>query len=42
MDEVTVDVQETGTVVVADDVVVPDLVIEGTGCAHGCHPFQGL
>ncbi|KMS65567.1 hypothetical protein BVRB_034660, partial [Beta vulgaris subsp. vulgaris] len=37
VNEVTVDVEKTGAVFLAgDDVVVEDLVIEGTGCAHGC------
>jgi hypothetical protein len=36
VNEVAVDVEKTGAVFLAgDDMVVEDLVIEGTGCAHG-------
>jgi hypothetical protein len=39
MDEVTVDIEKTGAGFIGgNDVVVPDLVIESTRCAHGCHP----
>ncbi|MNS78098.1 hypothetical protein D3C72_1117000 [compost metagenome] len=39
MDEVTVDVEKTGSVgITIDDVVVPDFVIQGAGCAHGSVP----
>jgi hypothetical protein len=36
VNEVTVDVEKTGAVVLfVDQVIIPDLVIEGTRCAHG-------
>jgi hypothetical protein len=41
MHEVTIDVEKTGAGFAGgNDVVVPDLVIESTRCAHGCHPFD--
>ena len=41
MHQVTVDVEKTGAVVLAiNDVVVPDLVVKGAGCAHGCVPSR--
>ncbi len=41
VNQVAVDIEKTDAVLISgDDVVVPDLVIQGTGCAHGCHPFE--
>ncbi len=41
VNQVTVDVEKTGAVfVLRDDVVVPDLVVEGARCAHGCHSVR--
>ncbi len=35
MDQVAIDIEETGAIVLlVDDVVVPDLVIEGAGCSR--------
>ena len=40
MDEVAVDIEQAGAVVLAvDDVVVEDLVVECARCAHGRDPL---
>ena len=37
VDEMAIDVEKTGAVILlADQVVVPDFIVEGTRCAHGC------
>ena len=42
MDQVTVDIEKTGSVrVTIDDVVVPDFIIQSAGCAHGSMPCHG-
>ena len=43
VDEMAVDVEQAGAVVLAvDDVVVEDLVVEGARCAHGRDPSIGI
>ncbi|KNA04247.1 hypothetical protein SOVF_201420 [Spinacia oleracea] len=42
MDQVTIDIEKTGSVrVTIDDVVVPDFIIQSAGCAHGSMPCHG-
>jgi hypothetical protein len=43
VDEVAVDVEQAGAVVLpVDDVVVEDLVVESARCAHGFYPWLEL
>ena len=43
MDEVAVDIEQAGAVILpVDDVVVEDLVVEGTGCGGRSHGFVSV